>query len=153
MANFSYFEFFRYFDLENDQLPTNRFLLFFTNLMYAKSSVHCCKIGKIGSPVFEKIGAKYGRKWNIQTPISPLNGGRFPPFKNHFCQGPQGYNAHESDRGSGPHLGEIWGFENFTFSHIWPQFSRQPVTQFSQFGSSVQNFLRTSDVWKMTKID
>jgi len=38
------FDFSRYFELENDQLPTNRFLLFFTHLMYAKSSVDCCKI-------------------------------------------------------------------------------------------------------------
>jgi len=51
---------------------------------------------------FEKFGAKYGRKWNFQTPISPPNGNQFPPFKNHFYQGLQGYNDHESDRGSGP---------------------------------------------------
>jgi len=52
----------------------------------------------------------------------------------------------------GPHLGEIWGFENFTFGHIWPQISPNPLTRMPPFSRVWKSFLRASDAWKITKI-
>jgi len=37
--------------------------------------------------------------------------------------------------------------------HVWLPISRNPDVRSSKFCSSPQNFLRTSDVWKITKID
>jgi len=37
----------------------------------------------------KKLGAKYGQKCNIQTPISPKNGGWLPPNYKLFLSGPQ----------------------------------------------------------------
>jgi len=42
---------------------------------------------------------------NFQTSKTPPFGGRFPPFKNCFSQGPTENNAHNSDRGSDPPKG------------------------------------------------
>jgi len=42
---------------------------------------------------------------NFQTPITPPIGGRFPPFKNYFSQGPTDNNSHNSDWGSDPPKG------------------------------------------------
>jgi len=55
--------------------------------------------------------------------------------------------------GIGSHLGEIWGFENFTFCHIWPQISQNLLIRIPPFSRDWKKFLCRSDMWKITKID
>jgi len=76
-------------------------------------------------PFLRKKGSKF---WVID-PISSLTpwGGPTPDLTlEHYC--PWGPDNNSFWMGEiGPHLGEIWGFENFTSYHIWPQISRNPV--------------------------
>jgi len=59
---------------------------------------------RVWGPQSPEMGSKC-QFWKIQTPTSPLNGGRFPLNKDHFSQGPQGYNMQGSDRGYVPRKG------------------------------------------------
>jgi len=54
--------------------------------------------------------------------------------------------------GIGPHLGEIWGFENFTFGHIWPQISRNPLFRISPFSPCSKTFSPSRDPENWKKI-
>jgi len=58
-----------------------------------------------GDRIVRNWGPNMAKTCNVQTPISPPIGGRFPPFKNYFSQGPTDNNAHNSDRGSDPPKG------------------------------------------------
>ena len=67
---FQLFWLFRYFDVENDWLPSNRFLLFSARLMNAKSSVDCCKILKFCLQGSEIIAPK---NWSFGKSSIPAN--------------------------------------------------------------------------------
>jgi len=68
---------------------------------YRTPSKHRKSVDRVPSKSRPKY-AKKPKKAKFLTPISPPNGGRFPPNKNRFSQGRQGYKTHGSVWGSGP---------------------------------------------------
>jgi len=57
---------------------------------------------------FEKFGAKYGQKWNFQTPISPQMGADSPHSKTIFLRAPRAIMITCQIGGRAPPRGQTW---------------------------------------------
>jgi len=87
------------------------------------------KIEKLSTEFRAKVGQS-SPKAKFQTPISPPNGGRFSPNKNHFSQDCQHYKRHGSAGGCRPPKGVNPKVPHLQFST--PHFFETPWSDFSQ---------------------
>jgi len=84
-----------------------------SNLIFVKFSGSLegrsgCRMPSNNRKSIDRLPSKSRPKYTkieISNPISPPNGGRFPPNKNHFSQGRQSYKTHWSDGGADPQRG------------------------------------------------